>query len=847
MGLEPALPMDFAQAFVRYLDRHRVAVLLLGALAAAWGLVGTVQLFSDLRTDVGQMLPESARSARDLEEVTRRVGGFAQQTVVLHGADRVTLEVFADDLAEELQQEKGLVRWVEYRQDDLRDFFLPRLLLFPDAPELRHLRDVLRDRVAWERGRAAGRVPDGAAPDVLAVLEELARSRGGVLGRFPDGYYVGEVPGRTASERITMLAMIVRMDGTPDDYAKEVRLDAAVKRAVARLDPAKYAPGLQVSYAGHVTSNILEHDALAEDLVWATLLVVLSVAAAVALYNRTWKAIVAVGIPLVVGTLVTFGLANVLVGHLNTNTAFLGSIVVGNGINVGLIFFARYLEERRRGSAAQRSMEIAVRETWLATLTAALAAGAAYASLMSTDFRGFSQFGLIGAIGMTLSWITSYAVTPPLVLAWERRAPIPRAGQRAARPLFTWAISFAIGRAPRVTTLAAVAATAVSVALLVHASRDPGRWFEYDFSRLRDETALREGGPAWWDGRVDELFGDHLTPTVILAHDEAEARTIARTIEAHRVAHPASLVGPVLSIATIVPEGQEAKLPLIREIVALATPENLAFLPPDKRMALDKVLRPAELRPFGAADLPERLRRQITETDGRVGTPVLVHPAGRMNMWDGRDMLRFQQELRSIPLPPGTPTASWILLLADVLTLIARDGPKATLLSLAGVVALVLVAFGLGKRSARSFQDAAWVLAALAVGVVWFLGLAAALGLRLNMLSFIALPITFGIGVDYATNIFQRRRLERSAGITDVVRTTGGAVALCSLTTIIGYSSLLVARNQALVSFGVLADLGELACLAAALLALPAVLRWRELARSRGEAAAARVEVEPQP
>ncbi len=99
------------------------------------------------------------------------------------------------------------------------------------------------------------------------------------------------------------------------------------------------------------------------------------------------------------------------------------------------------------------------------------------------------------------------------------------------------------------------------------------------------------------------------------------------------------------------------------------------------------------------------------------------------------------------------------------------------------------------------------------------------------MLNFIALPITFGIGVDYATNVFQRRRLDHARSIGDVIRTTGGAVGLCSLTTVIGYSSLLVARNQALISFGLLAVLGEVACLAAALLALPAVLRWRELAR----------------
>jgi hypothetical protein len=299
----------------------------------------------------------------------------------------------------------------------------------------------------------------------------------------------------------------------------------------------------------------------------------------------------------------------------------------------------------------------------------------------------------------------------------------------------------------------------------------------------------------------------------------------------------------VLSVASVVPEGQLEKLPVVAEIRALASPDNLAFLPPDKRMAVAKVIPPPDLGPFTAEDLPERLLRQLTEVDGRIGTPVLVHPAGRMNMWDGRDMLRFAEELRSIPLPADAPKASWLLLMADVLKLIARDGPRATLLSLAGVAVLVVVAFGLGKRSARSLKDAAWVLAALGVGVVWFLGLAGALGLRLNMLNFIALPITFGIGVDYATNIFQRRRLDHATRIADVVRTTGGAVALCSLTTIIGYSSLLVARNQALISFGVLADLGELACLAAALFALPAVLRLRELGRVRRAASA----VQPQP
>ena len=58
---------------------------------------------------------------------------------------------------------------------------------------------------------------------------------------------------------------------------------------------------------------------------------------------------------------------------------------------------------------------------------------------------------------------------------------------------------------------------------------------------------------------------------------------------------------------------------------------------------------------------------------------------------------------------------------------------------------------------------------------------------------------------------------------------TGAAVALCSWTTIVGYGSLLAARNQALQGFGLMAIIGEVACLSAAIIALPALLLWRQV------------------
>jgi uncharacterized protein len=59
-----------------------------------------------------------------------------------------------------------------------------------------------------------------------------------------------------------------------------------------------------------------------------------------------------------------------------------------------------------------------------------------------------------------------------------------------------------------------------------------------------------------------------------------------------------------------------------------------------------------------------------------------------------------------------------------------------------------------------------------------------------------------------------------------------GAVILCSLTTTLGYLALLGSVNQAVRSLGLVAVLGELCCLCAALLLLPAALLWAQKRRS---------------
>src|SRR5690606_33982905 len=89
---------------------------------------------------------------------------------------------------------------------------------------------------------------------------------------------------------------------------------------------------------------------------------------------------------------------------------------------------------------------------------------------------------------------------------------------------------------------------------------------------------------------------------------------------------------------------------------------------------------------------------------------------------------------------------------------------------------------------------------------------------------FVALPITLGLGVDYAINVAHRQDSEEVPDPMLTLRTSGSAVVMCSLTTVIGYGSLLTSENLAIRGFGTASLIGELTTLLTALVVVPALL-----------------------
>jgi predicted RND superfamily exporter protein len=801
---------------VPWLIRHRLWVLGVSLVATLAGGFFSARLYGDLRSDMEELLPADAPSVAAAKSLRPKLHTVTQLSLVLEGGDPDAMDRFADDLAGRLKAlPPGLVDTVEYRTDAAEAYLHRFGALYLSVEELQQIQSRIDARIAWEKQNAnpllnlTGDDPGPKPPLDFQDIEKKYAGAAGSLGQFRKGYFQ-KPDGR-------LLVMMIRPLEAHTGYESNRKLLDAVKVEVKALDPARYDGKLRVGYAGEVSDLVEEQEALISDLASSTVVVLALVLAALWLFFRRWSAILAIAGALAVGCGVTFGLAFFLIGYLNANTAFLGSIVVGNGINVSIIVVARYLEERRRGTGFEQAVQIAWSGTLAATFVASFGAGLAYLSLAITAFRGFSQFGVIGGLGMAVCWVLAYLLLPPLLSLFEGRKAFSAEALRASS--IGAAASWLVVRHGRAVRIGSVVLVLASLAGIFSYR---GALIQYDLDKLRAAKSATQGS-MFWGKKVDQVFQAYLTPVVIRADTPAELTKVVATLESMRAAlGSADPLRELRTLDNVIPKDQEAKLPLAEKLRATLTDARLALLAPELRAKVEQLRPPADLRPVQLSDLPVSFRLPLTERDGSAGRIALAFPRAVGSLTPG-ELQEITDLVRTAIQRSGAAAQAvgQSLLFADIAAAIMRDGPKATVLALALVCALVLVVF-------RKLRPGLRVIGGLLLGVLWLLGIAAAARVRLNFLNFVVLPITFGIGVDYAVNIMQRRRIEGRGSLGRVLKETGGAVALCSITTIIGYASLIVADNRALRGFGLMASLGEVVCLTAALLALPAWIVRRD-------------------
>ncbi len=430
---------------------------------------------------------------------------------------------------------------------------------------------------------------------------------------------------------------------------------------------------------------------------------------------------------------------------------------------------------------------------------------------------------------MLICWAATYLTLPALLVVMDRVAPmdVPRSGlfgrillaTRGGIP-FGRPFEIVVARAPRLITVTSLLlAVAGATVAGRYALTDP---MEYDLRNVQSDqrTVAEEQRLIRVAKQITGYIG--LDGMAVLVDRVEQVAPFKAALEKRRDAAPedAKPFKAVHALQDFVPTDQAAKLPVLAQLkdqVLRARKRHLVDEQTWKK--IERFLPPADLRAFGMADLPAGLARSFTESDGTRGRIVYISPTSDELTNDAHYLLRWADSFRRTELPDGSVVlgSGRAVIYADMWAAILTDVPKAVLVSFAATLLVVLVSFRL-RRSAVT------VVSALLVGVAWMTGALALLSAKLNFLNFMALPITFGIGVDYAVNV-THRHLQLGDPLL-AVRRTGGAVILCSMTTLLGYLALVRSVNFGVRSLGTAAVLGEVTCLLAAVLALPAALLW---------------------
>ena len=794
----------------------------------------------ELRTRYDQLLPDDQPSVQELHRVESRTANAQTVMILLEGPSRTDLRAMGDALLPALLAiGPDVISSAEDGTQEARGFLMPRAGLFLEQKELEKLRDDVFARWDYEVAKEEDQLLDDTGPpvtieDIENRLRRKKKSDSATKSEedHSDGYY--------ERKDGTGLVVVARSPIPGGDLARVGPALKRVESAVAQVRASRPEfASIRVGYAGDMPTGFIEYDNIRNDLLGVGADGIALVLAAVLLYFMRLRALLVMGVTIGVALVWTFGLTQLVIGHLNVATGFLVSIVAGNGINVGILYQARYFEERRRGVPIPEALRVAVHATWQPTIIAALASAASYLSLLVTDFSAFRHFGFIAASGMVLCWVVKTLMVPPLLLLSERTRPlhadegrgivarIRGYGMRYGH-FFAWLVP----KAPVMLLSIGVLLVAVGAGATIRYVRaDP---MDYDLANTGNDGKQNPELHRVWDG-IFGIMGANHEGMVVLTDSAAEAKELQHKLQGDWDAAPEGQK-PFFALHSLwdfVPDAQRAKVPVLQEVGERLERARARHFVNDADWArLKDYIPPKDLVPFGVDDLPASVARPFTEKNGLRGTPVVVEAQpGREN--DLHYLLKYSDSFRETRLASGKIVrgSGRAVIFSDILKAIVHDIPRAVSLSLALTIAAVVVTFRRGGRHALT------VLFALCVGVAGEVLFLYWRGIKINFLNFAALPITFGIGVDYAVNVAQRHRADGARDILDALRTTGGAVVLCSLTTTLGYLALLGSQNRAIRSLGTIAVVGEISCLLAAMTVLPAL--WLLMERRRGPPQAA--------
>jgi len=630
----------------------------------------------------------------------------------------------------------------------------------------------------------------------------LVESRGDMTPSLQGGYLMA--PGGDA------LLMFVRPKASAFDTAFNVRLLQQVHEAEAHARQAVPIPDVRVESAGSYVYALEDADTLRWDVQRYTLLALTGVLAVFYLGYRNLRILPFVTYPLLVSTLVTFPLDLFVYGKLNAISTSFAAILYGLSIDTGIHFYNRLLEERRH-LGLRAAVAATVRGLLRPTLAASATSAIVFVVIGFSTLEGVSQLGILTAFGVMLNPIELCLLYPALAFLLPASFEAPKLSVETPRLA---ALASTVIKHARLVTAAAMLAGVVVLSVAAQVGLDVRlmhlRPYESAAARVEDDIQRRFGKQG--------LNGAVLVRRPDLETALRDSEAVARQLNGYR---DAGLIESVDSITALVPSEQTQRERLNRynhlpraaamQIFRAALKAQGFATEPFADFISRFQTEQHEIVHVGDASLSPvsfLIERHIGGRPGAYTVATYVEPTGNESL----DTIgaRLRRHLPSTPVA----LAGRALLEGELHRVLRRELVLFLAFALCGNFVLLWATFGTARDALVILTPVVWAVAALLAGM-W------CVDLTLDPVNLIAPTLVLGLGVDYGAFVVAAAR--QQGDMAAAIRSTGRALVVTGLTTVVGFGFLSLSRYPALSGMGLLAAFGLLLSLIVSIVLLPAL------------------------
>ena len=948
----PAIPPSLKQRLVA-LEKRVLRACAQGVVAYAKTILSLCLLISvaasiytaqhlELVTGRNDLISTEKRYLQLDEEYSEEFIGLDQVVVVVEPQDIPQGKAFVTRLGERLAQEREHIAEIFYRVNV--SSLEGKKLLYLSPENLRDLRRSLEDSqeiihellanpglntlfeaintqvssavvshlvedllgLGTATDEESGEFSDSQLSFLNALLQESARALNGKDYRYRSPW--AEFFGGTgqlddegfliAENRKYMFLMVEAKEDAAAGFNDLQDSMAAIRRAITDLKVE--FPGLDAGVTGTKALGNDEMLSAQHDTAVATVVSLSGIALLYLLFFRRIRHPFCIISALMIGLSWTLGFVTLSVGHLTIITVFIAPMLLGLADDFGVHFMTRYEEERGKGKDQAEAITIVFEQTVPSIIAGALTTALAFFSVMLADFRGVQELGIISGGGILLSVLAVLTFLPALIVGmdsfWPWRVSVSSIENIKSNQQVILDASVAQPRVLRTTfsglgkyveqkrsVLFGIAGLGTAAGLLALP------WVSFDYNLLNLQAHGTES--VEWEKRIIENSERSSWNALATAPTPEAARQKAQAFAA------LPSVETVESVAALIPDGQQERLPLlaaIRPLLSTLPPlrnapravevrqlertldklrlkirtqenggetilhearqhllavfETLRTLPvhtaqqsltlfqnalfldfQDKWSLLSQNLSP--VGPITFADVPPQLRSRFVSSDGQ---RFLLQIYPKENIWEREPLTEFIRQLRTVdPDVTGSPIIGYESIGA------MKDGYVEA--AWYAFLAILVVTF----LALRRVGDALLAVLPLGLGMIWTAGLMWLGGVQFNLANMVAAPLIIGIGVENGIHLVHRFREGSDGSVANLIAgSTGQAVVLFSLTTMVGFGSLMVAQYYGIFSMGLLLTLAVGSVLIASIVVLPLLLYRPERIGQESDAVAPELSVQ---